>query len=331
MNRSAAPGRARAERTLNSNGSWNDHGDARAGAYDALGFSPAFDVLDPIPQKTPLVFSSPHSGAHYPAEFLADSQLDPLTLRRSEDAYVDELFAGAPAAGAPLLRAHFPRAYLDVNREPYELDPRMFDGRLPLGANTRSIRVAGGLGTIARVVGDAQEIYRGRLPVAEAIRRIDGLYRPYHAKLRELIDRTWRQFGLAVLLDCHSMPSSSLNVPSGRSEEAARADFVIGDRYGASSDSTFTAWLDDAFQRRGFAVRRNKPYAGGFITESYGAPALGVHAIQIEVNRSLYMNEATLERHQGFGRLQEIIAEIIEAFALFAASHKRGFGAAAAE
>ena len=308
----------------------DNNGAGAAGDHKALGFEPAFDVIEPEALLTTLVFSSPHSGANYPTEFLASSRLDPLTLRRSEDAYVDELFSGARSAGAPLLRAHFPRAYLDVNREPYELDPRMFDGRLPLGANTRSLRVAGGLGTIARVVGDAQEIYRHRLPVGEAIRRIDELYRPYHKSLRQLIDRTWRTFGSAILMDCHSMPSSSLN-GNGRPEDASRADFIIGDRYGTSCNPIFTAWLDDALHRRGFAVRRNKPYAGGYITESYGAPAMAVHAIQIEVNRGLYMNEATLEKHSGFEALRSVISEVVNEFAVFAALHNNSVNSAAAE
>ena len=312
-----------------------DDGDSKMGrgslAVNAHGFAPAFEIVEPETQLTPLVFSSPHSGAHYPTRFLAASQLDALTLRRSEDAFVDELFLGAIQAGAPLLRAHFPRAFLDVNREPYELDPRMFDGRLPLGANTRSIRVAGGLGTIARVVGDAQEIYRNRLPVAEAIKRIDDLYRPYHNTLRHLLDRTWRQFGVAVLVDCHSMPSSSQTHANARTEEGQRADFVIGDRYGTSCNPALTAWLEETLLRKGFAVRRNKPYAGGYITESYGAPAMGVHAIQIEVNRQLYMNEMTLERHQGFLPLKSMLDGVMQSFAVFAATQDFGLGSAAAE
>ncbi len=298
---------------------------------NAHGFFPAMDVLEPATVLTPLVFSSPHSGANYPADFIAASPLDSLTLRRSEDAFVDELFSGAIDAGAPMLRAHFPRAFLDVNREPYELDPRMFEGRLPLGANTRSIRVAGGLGTIARVVGDSQEIYRNRLPISEAIRRIDQLYRPYHDILRQLVDRSWRQFGVSILIDCHSMPSSSVSPPSQRNDEAPKSDFIIGDRYGTSCNPVFTAWLDEALHRKGFAVRRNKPYAGGYITESYGSPAMGVHAIQIEVNRGLYMNEATLEPHEGFEPLRAVITDVLGGFALFAASHNDLLGSAAAE
>lgn len=298
---------------------------------DSHGFFPAFEILEPAGTDAPVVFSSPHSGSYYPEEFLAASRLDPLTLRRSEDAYVDELFLGATAAGAPLLRAHFPRAYLDVNREPYELDPRMFDGRLPLGSNTRSIRVAGGLGTIARIVGDAQEIYRERLPVTHAISRIDELYRPYHNTLRHLVDQTWRRFGMAVLVDCHSMPSGGVGGQASRPDESHRADFVIGDRYGTSCNPIFSAWLEEALAARGFVVRRNKPYAGGFITESYGAPAMGVHAIQVEVNRSLYMNESTLERHTGFAQLQSLLGEVAAAFVEFAALQNKMPGSAAAE
>ncbi len=307
-------------------------GNSRPPAHvNAHGFFPAMEVLEPAATLTPLLFSSPHSGANYPAAFIAASPLDSLTLRRSEDAFVDELFAGAIDAGAPMLRAHFPRAFLDVNREPYELDPRMFDGRLPLGANTRSIRVAGGLGTIARVVGDAQEIYRSRMPISEAISRIDNLYRPYHDILRQLVDRSWRQFGISILVDCHSMPSNIVSLPSVRNDEASKADFIIGDRYGTSCNPVFTAWLDEALHRKGFTVRRNKPYAGGYITESYGSPAMGVHAIQIEVNRGLYMNEANVEPHEGFGPLKAAIKDVLCGFAVFAASHNDLLGSAAAE
>ena len=190
-------------------------------------FDRPFETIEPARLASPLVFSSPHSGSTYPRRFLAASRLDPLTLRRSEDAFVDELFLPCVALGAPLLRALFPRAYLDVNREPYELDPQIFDGRLPEFANTRSLRVAVGLGTIPRVVGDAQPIYRKPIPVADGLRRIETLYRPYHAQLKALIERARGWFGVAVLLDCHSMPSNAADV-SG-------LDIVLGDRYGASA------------------------------------------------------------------------------------------------
>jgi N-formylglutamate amidohydrolase len=275
---------------------------------------PPFDTREPDELRCPLVFSSPHSGNVYPARFLDSARLDALTLRRSEDAYVDELFAGVLSLGAPLLRARFPRAYLDVNREPYELDPRMFDGRLPAFANTRSIRVAGGLGTIARVVGEAQEIYARRLPVDEAIRRIEGLYKPYHRTLQGLLQRARARFGAAVLVDCHSMPSASAGHVGAL--HRSKTDFVLGDRYGTSCQQSFVDIVEYELRRRGFVVQRNKPYAGGFITEHYGQPAIGCHALQIEVNRSLYMDETDLSRGPRFAELALALREIAETLAI---------------
>ena len=189
-----------------------------------------FEILEPLEWRGAAVFNSPHSGNIYPQAFLTATRLDIATLRRSEDSFVDELFGGVLRLGYPLMRAHFPRCYVDVNREPYELDPRMFDGRLRFYfSNTRSMRVAGGLGTVARVVGEAQEIYGARIPVEDAIRRIEGLYKPYHRALRRLFTRQHREFGAAILVDCHSMPSTA-----GGKEERPRADIVLGDRYGTS-------------------------------------------------------------------------------------------------
>ncbi len=262
---------------------------------------PPFEIVETAAPACPIVLSSPHSGSIYPDRFLNSSRLDAVALRRSEDAFVDELFAGAAAIGAPLLRARFPRAYLDLNREPYELDPRMFDGRLPGFVNTRSMRVAGGLGTIAKVVGESQEIYAGRLSVAEGLERIEQLYKPYHTALRGLLDRAHRLFGVAVLIDCHSMPS--LPAPGGGGERRLAADFVVGDRYGTSSHPAFVQVVEQAIAGAGYLVQRNRPYAGGFITEHYGAPDRGFHAIQIEINRSLYMDERLLRRLDGFDRL----------------------------
>ena len=219
-------------------------------------------------------------------------------LRRSEDSFVDELILGVVERGHPIMRAHFPRCYVDVNREPYELDPRMFDGRLPSFANTRSMRVAGGLGTVARVVGDAQEIYAQRIPVDDAIRRIESLYKPYHRALRRLFTRVHRDFGAAVLIDCHSMPSSA-----GAKDERPRADVVLGDRYGTSCVPAVAEVVEDTLRGQGYVVSRNKPYAGGFITEHYGNPAVGLHAIQLEFNRALYMDERTFERSASFATL----------------------------
>jgi N-formylglutamate deformylase len=219
-------------------------------------------------------------------------------LRRSEDSFVDDLIAGIAARGHPIMKAHFPRCYVDVNREPYELDPRMFDGRLPSFANTRSMRVAGGLGTVARVVGDAQEIYDQRIAVAEALRRIDSLYKPYHRALRRLFMRLHRDFGAAMLIDCHSMPSTT-----GARDERPRADLVLGDRYGTSCVPIVAETIEATMRGFGYAVSRNKPYAGGFITEHYGNPTTGLHAIQLEINRALYMDERRYERSASFARL----------------------------
>jgi N-formylglutamate amidohydrolase len=258
-------------------------------------FDPAFVIIEPRAQTLPLVFNVPHAGAVYPPSFLAQSRLDALALRRSEDAYVDALFTPSAELGAPLMTAQFPRAFLDLNREPYELDSRMFDGRIPSFANTRSMRVAGGLGTIPRIVADGQEIYAGRIPVDEALRRIEWLYKPYHRMLRQLVRRTAQTFGEAILIDGHSMPSSSVN-----RDEGAKADVVLGDRYGTSCAPVLTDLMEAALRGRGYTVIRNKPYAGGFITEHYGEPALGRHALQIEINRAIYMDERTLAKKPAF-------------------------------
>ncbi|MFL4990826.1 MAG: N-formylglutamate amidohydrolase [Microvirga sp.] len=270
-------------------------------------FQPPFAVSEPARQNTAFVFNAPHAGAVYPAAFLASSRLDAMALRRSEDAFVDEIFAPMVELGAPLMTAHFPRALLDLNREPYELDPRMFDGRLPPFANTRSMRVAGGLGTIPRIVADGQEIYRGRIPIEEALHRVEALYKPYHRTLRYLIQRTARTFGHAVLIDCHSMPSSSVS-----REDGARADIVLGDRYGTSCTALLTDLLEATLRSRGFKVVRNKPYAGGFITEHYGEPSLGRHALQIEINRGIYMDERTLTKRRGFAELRDGLTAVLD-------------------
>jgi N-formylglutamate deformylase len=259
---------------------------------------PPFEVLEPATCRGPVLFNSPHSGSTYPRQFLAATRLDIATLRRSEDSFVDALTAGVVRQGYPLMRAHFPRCFVDVNREPYELDPRMFEGRLPSFANTRSMRVAGGLGTVARVVGDAQEIYDQRIPVDDALRRIESLYKPYHRALRRLFTRLHRDFGAAMLVDCHSMPSNA-----GHKDERPRPEFVLGDRYGTSCVGVVGETVETTLRSLGYTVSRNKPYAGGFITEHYGNPAAGLHAIQLEINRGLYMDERRYERSPGFVRL----------------------------
>jgi len=245
-------------------------------------------------------------------------------LRRSEDSFVDELFAAVVERGFPLMRAHFPRCYVDVNREPYELDPRMFEGRLPSFANTRSMRVAGGLGTVARVVGDAHEIYDQRIPVDEALTRIEGLYKPYHRALRRLITGMHRDFGAAVLIDCHSMPSVA-----GNKDDRPRADFVLGDRYGTSCVPVIAETIETALAGFGHSVSRNKPYAGGFITEHYGNPSVGVHAIQLEVNRALYMDERRYERSENFAVLATNLVTLADRIAAIPLEEIRPYRAAA--
>jgi N-formylglutamate amidohydrolase len=270
-------------------------------------FDPPFEILEPEKGGSPAVFNSPHGGRIYPSEFLVASRLELSALRRSEDSFVDELFSGVVKHGHPLMRAHFPRCYVDVNREPYELDPRMFEGRLPSFANTRSMRVAGGLGTVARVVGDAQEIYGQRLSVDEALRRIEALYKPYHRALRRLITRVHRDLGAAILIDCHSMPSTT-----AAKEERPRADVVLGDRYGTSCAPVVSEMIETTLRGFGYSVSRNKPYAGGFITEHYGNPAAGLHSLQLELNRALYMDERRYERSASFAQLKhnlEILAD----------------------
>ena len=270
-----------------------------------------FSLYQPALQIVPVVVDVPHAGRCYPRGFVEAARLPLRSLRRSEDAYVDRLFAQSVSLGAPLLVAEFPRAYLDVNREPYELDPRMFEGRVPPFANTRSMRVAGGLGTIPRIVGDGQEIYLGRIPVQQGLARIEELYRPYHAGLRSLVQRTQGVFGTCILVDAHSMPSTGLD-----RDGAAKADVILGDRFGTSAAGLVVEAAEEAFRRAGLTVTRNRPYAGGFITEHYGAPGAGVHALQIEINRALYMDEATLEPHAGFTDLQQVISSAMaECFA----------------
>ena len=256
--------------------------------------------------RVPLILASPHSGTDYPAEFVAGSRLDPVALRRSEDSFVDQLFAAAPQLGAPLLAARFPRAYLDVNREPYELDPAMFAEALPAFVNTVSPRVRMGFGTIARIVASGEEIYDGKLSFGEAQRRIDGLYRPYHKALRRLVDETEAQFGGYLLVDCHSMPSGVRSAFAGDG-----AEIVLGDCYGAACAPQILHGARRFFAARGFSVAINTPYAGGFTTEHYGDPRRGRHALQIEISRALYMDERHFRKRPGFAGLADHLAALV--------------------
>jgi N-formylglutamate amidohydrolase len=269
-----------------------------------------FRLDRPVRQTVPFAFASPHSGRHYPASLLERSRLDATTLRRSEDAFVDELFSGVVGLGAPLLAAHFPRALLDVNRSMAELDAGMFDGALNVPVDSPSPRVAAGLGVIPRIVRDGAEIYDGKLDSAEAHARLSQFYQPYHRALSALIKETRSHFGVAVLIDCHSMPSA-LSVP----------DIVLGDRYGASAAPQLTARAEAAFSREGFSVARNTPYAGGYTTALYGRVASGCHALQIEINRALYLNEDKIVRKPSFELVRTRLMRAMQGLTAIPLSH----------
>ena len=269
-----------------------------------------FRLDRPARQTVPFLFASPHSGRSYPASLLERSKLDSTTLRRSEDAFVDELFAGVVALGAPLLAAHFPRALLDVNRGMTELDAGMFDGELGVPVDTPGPRVVAGLGVIPRIVRDGAEIYRGKLDSAEARARLSQLYQPYHRALADLMEETHTAFDVAVLIDCHSMPSA-LSVP----------DIVLGDRYGASAAPQLTARAEAALTREGFSVARNTPYAGGYTTALYGRVASGCHALQIEINRALYLDEDRIVKKAGFESVRTRLMRAMQGLMAIPLSH----------
>ena len=265
-----------------------------------------FLILHPSAQSAPLVFASPHSGRRYPPDFLTASRLDSTALRRSEDSFVDELFADAPTHGAPLIAATFPRAYCDPNREMWELDPAMFADALPPWVNTASARVGAGLGTIARVVASGEAIYRRKLRFAEAEARIQSCWAPYHQALAALLAATQEGFGACLLVDCHSMPAHGAAAP-GR----GAPDFVLGDAHGTACAPAVTARVEQVLSGFGYDVRRNDPYAGGYVTRHYGRPRDGRHAIQIEIARSLYMDEARFERSPAFDLLRTRLSDLV--------------------
>ncbi len=274
---------------------------------------PPFDLLAPSRQTAPAVYASPHSGDHYPADLIAATRLTRHTLRKSEDSFVDRLFGAAPQYGSPLLRARWARVYLDVNREPYELDQAMFADPLPAHANTSSLRVAGGLGTIARLVADGAEVYGGKLRFADAEARVSRLWRPYHAALAELVAGARRAFGFSILIDCHSMPS--VGGPMDRDGGRARPDIVLGDRFGAACAGVLPTRVERELEALGYRVARNSPYAGGYTTEHYGRPQRRIHALQVEINRALYLDEATMTPTSGFEKLRGHIEQLTRSLA----------------
>ncbi len=276
---------------------------------------PAVEVSAPARLLTPFIFASPHSGRRYPPELMRMSRLDRHALRQSEDSYVDLLFDAAPAHGAPLLRALFPRAWVDVNRSRDELDQRMFADPLPVSADTRSNRVRAGLGVIPRIVADGQDIYNRKLKFFEARRRLADCYDPYHLALGRLIGEARTRFGCAVVIDCHSMPSAG-GAPFRDGDRAI--DIVLGDRFGASCAPCIPAVVEQTLSSTGYLVSRNAPYAGGHVASAYGRPGEGVHVLQIEINRALYLDERRIARTSGFDRLRLNLQKLVNELARIA-------------
>jgi N-formylglutamate deformylase len=269
-----------------------------------------YQLTMPDRRLTGVVFASPHSGRDYPTGFLRASLLDERTIRSSEDAFVDTLLDGVPALGAPLIAATVPRAWLDLNRAADELDPALIEGARLAAHNPR---VASGLGVIPRVVAAGRAIYRGKISRAEAEARIDGYWRPYHDCLRGLMDSARAEFGEAVLIDVHSMPHEAMDCVAGTG--LRRPEIVLGDRFGTAAAAQVTERVEAAFARAGLRTVRNTPFAGAYITQTYGQPARGFHAIQVEIDRALYMNEREIRPNGNFmsfrRQLQSVLAEIV--------------------
>lgn len=271
----------------------------------------AYEIVYPTKRTTSVVFASPHSGRDYPARFLKRTMLDQHSIRTSEDAFVDRLFDGATQVGAPFLKAGAPRAFVDLNRSADELDPALIEDVKGGGHNPR---IASGLGVIPRVVANGRIIYSGKIPLEEAQAQISGYYRPYHAALQRLLDESRRLFGEAILIDCHSMPHEAVDgvARSGK----PRPEVVLGDRFGAAADSDIVDRIETAFLRAGLKVARNAPFAGAYITSHYGRPSRRQHAVQIEIDRSLYMNEQLIRPNNNFDAfrtlMQQVTAEVAE-------------------
>ena len=274
-----------------------------------------FEIMAPAQWVSPIVYNSPHSGSFAPEEFLEQSRLSEAALRQSEDCFVDALFLSCLEQGAPLLRSIVSRAYIDLNREPYELDPRMFMEDLPGYMNPGSPRVASGLGTIPKIVAEGEDIYRGKIKLSEAMFRINHIYRPYHRTLTALLEEVYSATKFSLLMDCHSMPSSA--VRSLKSHHEPQIDIVLGDRFGSACNRELSSEVEKMFAAEGFHVVRNRPYAGGFITETHGSPHHNRHALQIEINRALYMDEIRIEKNRDFDDVEAAIARVLKSLAMF--------------
>lgn len=266
----------------------------------------AYRLTMPDIRTTSVVFASPHSGRDYPWNFVRRSVLDEKTLRSSEDAFVDRLFDTAPVHGAPLLTATAPRAWIDVNRSADELDPSLIEG---VSKSAHNPRVSSGLGVVPRVVANGRAIYRGKISLREAHARIDGIWKPWHDALDQLLKDSLVMFGEAILVDCHSMPHEAIE--SIGHSQGRRPDIVLGDRFGAAASSEIVDRIEAAFEAAGLRVARNAPFAGAYVTQHYGRPARGQHAVQIEIDRALYMNEQAIRPNNNFESFKAIIDEIV--------------------
>ncbi|WP_406721415.1 MULTISPECIES: N-formylglutamate amidohydrolase [Thioclava] len=264
---------------------------------------PAFKLSVPDPVRTSVIFSSPHSGRYYPSDFKQNTALDLLRLRSSEDAFVDDFMRLAPDLGACSIAATYPRAYLDLNRAKDELDPGIIDGLRHRGSGSR---VAAGLGVIPRVVSGGRAILRGKISVEEAQNRLDDIWEPWHGRIASLMEDVHAIFGEAILVDLHSMPSEAIEAFGLR-----RPEIVIGDRYGSSASERIVEGIEAAFAETGLSVSRNAPFAGAYIAKTYGQPNLGRHAVQIEINRALYMDEARIERRADFPEFQALMDGVL--------------------
>lgn len=267
---------------------------------------PAYRLELPREVTSAVVVASPHSGRYYAPSFLMSTVLDARMIRSSEDAFIDQLVAAAPSLGAPLLAAEWPRAYLDLNRAADELDPAIVEG-VARGAQTP--RINSGLGVVPRVVANGRAIYRGKLTRAEAEARIEQIWRPYHAEMARLMEAAEAEFGQAVLLDFHSMPHEALDAVARPG--TPRPQIVLGDRFGASAASEVVDVLEQGFLDAGLIVSRNAPFAGAYITHRYGRPSKRHHAIQIEIDRALYMNERMVRPNANFDTMKQIIAQVL--------------------
>ncbi|WP_223424145.1 N-formylglutamate amidohydrolase [Tateyamaria pelophila] len=267
----------------------------------------AYTVLHPEKRTSCVVFASPHSGRDYPKHFLRSTVLNQTEIRSSEDAFVDQLFDVAPNFGAPLLRAGAPRAFVDLNRSAEELDPAVIEGVRRQGHNPR---ISSGLGVIPRVVANGLAIYRGKISLQEADRRIELYWKPYHAMLQMLLDSAQQQHGQAILIDCHSMPREAVDGMDRAGMK--RPNVVLGDRFGAAAGSTIMDQVEAAFASAGFDVARNAPFAGAYVTQAYGRPSRNQHTIQVEIDRSLYMNERLIRPNKDFEATQKRLRAVIE-------------------